>query len=104
MSDSARNLVAAILSNDELINTLANACTGQNTGNRIQYRSTDEEVHSLFHRGRPSAVNITGQAVPAFQTNINTERNMPSTSQGSHTAAPIYNLRPFTRKGPRQKR
>ncbi|RXN32478.1 G2 M phase-specific E3 ubiquitin- ligase-like protein [Labeo rohita] len=31
MSQSARNLVAAILSNDDLITTLANACTGPNT-------------------------------------------------------------------------
>ncbi|XP_067309237.1 uncharacterized protein [Pseudorasbora parva] len=29
---------------------------------------------------------------------------MPSTSQGPSTASPIYNLRPFTRKGPRQRR
>lgn len=101
MSESARNLVAAILSNDHLINTLANACTGQNTGNRTQHRSTDEEIYSLFHRGRANAVNFTAQEVPAYQANI-TERNMPSTSQGPPTA--IYNLRPFTRKGPRHKR
>lgn len=30
--------------------------------------------------------------------------NVPSTSQECPTTGPIYNLRPFTRKGPRQKR
>ncbi|XP_026062964.1 uncharacterized protein LOC113046235 [Carassius auratus] len=58
-------------------------------------------MYSLFHRGRANAVNFTAQDVPAHQANI-TERNMPSTSQGPPTA--IYNLRPFTRKGPRHKR
>lgn len=99
MSESARNLVAAILSNEEIINTLASACTGQNTGNRIQYRSTDEEIRSLFNRGRPN-MNLTGQAAPACQANFNT----PSTSQEPPATAPMYNLRPYTRKGPRHKR
>lgn len=98
MSESARNLVSAILSNEDIINTLANACTGQNTGNRIQYRSPDEEIYSLFHRGRPNAGNLPGQAGPVFQTNT------PSTSQVPPTTAPIYNLRPSTRKSPGHRR
>ncbi|XP_039681975.1 uncharacterized protein LOC120575324 [Perca fluviatilis] len=100
MSESARNLVSAILSNEEIINTLANACTGQNTGNgnRIQYRSPDEEVYSLFHRGRPNVGNLAGQAGPHHQANVNT----PSTStfnQVAPTTAPTYNFRPSTRSG-----
>ncbi|XP_037643179.1 uncharacterized protein LOC119498395 [Sebastes umbrosus] len=61
-------------------------------------------------------MSLTGQAVPVHQANfnqsgptapllsVNTERNTPSTSQIPFAAAPIYNLRPFTRRGPRNKR
>ncbi|XP_037626899.1 uncharacterized protein LOC119488923 [Sebastes umbrosus] len=61
-------------------------------------------------------MSLTGQAVPVHQANfnqsgptapllsVNTERNTPSTSQMPPAAAPIYNLRPFTRRGPRNKR
>ncbi|XP_030611803.1 G2/M phase-specific E3 ubiquitin-protein ligase-like isoform X3 [Archocentrus centrarchus] len=50
-------------------------------------------------------MNLSGQTAPEFQANIT--NNMPSTSTSqapSTTAGPVYNLRPFTRKGPRQKR
>ncbi|KAA8585582.1 hypothetical protein FQN60_004276, partial [Etheostoma spectabile] len=57
-----------------------------------------EEIYSLFHRGRPNAGNLPGQEVPVFQTNT------PSTSQVPPTTAPIYNLRPSTRKGPGHRR
>lgn len=77
MSESSQNLVVTIL-------LTLNACTGQNTGKCIQYCSTDEEINLLFLHGRLNVVNLTGQEVPAYQANINTERNMPSTS--------IYNV------------
>jgi len=60
MSQSARNLVGGILKNEDIINTLANVRTGQNPPDTpAQYRSSDEEVRSLFNRGRPTT---TGQA------------------------------------------
>ncbi|MEQ2185851.1 hypothetical protein GOODEAATRI_022386 [Goodea atripinnis] len=95
MSESARNLVAAILNDEHAINTLASACTNQSsTSNRIQYRTTDEEIFSLFQRGRQSATNAPG---PFASMDRLPSQEPPST-------APIYNLRPFTRKGPRPKR
>ena len=80
LSESARNLVSAILNNEDIINTLATACAGQrNVVNQTQYRSTEEEMHSLFHRGRPSNVNVAaGQTVP-----IHTDRNMPNFTPAS---------------------
>jgi len=53
MSQSARNLVAGKLNNEDIINTLAVACTGQNLPDTpAQYRSSDEEVSSLFNSGK----------------------------------------------------
>ena len=87
MSDTAENLVAAILGNEEPINTLANAYhfTSQNT-NVNYYPSMDQEIHSLFNRGR-------------YQANF--PRDMPALSQ--EAPAPIYNLHPYTvyTKGPK---
>ncbi len=99
MSQSARNLVAAVLSNDVIINALVNACASQNPPEtRAQCHTSDEKVRSLFNRGRPGP-STTGQAA-VYHTNL----SMPSTSQQCPTSAPLYNLHPFTRKGPRQKR
>ncbi len=99
MSQSACNLVAAILSNDVIINALVNACASQNPPEtHAQCHTSDEEVRSLFNQGRPGP-STTGQAA-VYHTNL----SMPSTSQQCPTTAPLYNLRPFTRKGPRQKR
>ena len=91
MSEAARDIVAAILSNEEIISTLANARV-----NNTQYRSTEEEVAAIFHRGRPRAA--AGQAVPAYQAMASVN------AQEAPTTAPIYNLRPFTRRGPRHRR
>lgn len=94
MSESARNLVATILNDKNAINTLAAACTSQsNTSTSTQYRTTDEELFSLFQRGRRPAENPPGP--PAMDRS-------PFPSQ--EPANPIYNLRPFTRRGPRSKR
>lgn len=69
-SQSAHNLVAAILNYEDIINT---ACTGQNPADTPdQYRFPDKEVRSLFNRGRHK----TGQAA-VYQANL----SMPSTSQ-----------------------
>jgi len=77
MSQSARNLIGGIN------NTLANACTGQNPpANPAQYRSSDEEVRSLFNRGRPTT---TGQAA-VYQANL----SMPSTSQDIYINIYMY--------------
>ena len=74
MSQSARNLVGGVLKNEDIFNTLANACTGQNPPDTpAQYRSSDEEVRSLLNIGRPTT---TGQAA-VYQANL----SMPSTSQ-----------------------
>ena len=88
MSDTAENLVAAILGNEEPINTLANAYhfTSQNT-NVNYYPSMDQEIHSLFNRGR-------------YQANF--PRDMPALSQ--EAPAPIQPASLYTRKVPRQKR
>lgn len=99
MAQSARDFVAAILSNDELVNALANACTSQNLpDNRAQSRTSEEEVRSLFNRGRP-VPSTTGQTV-FYNPNL----TMPSTTQQCLTTTPPYNLRPFTTRGPRRKR
>jgi len=74
ISQSAWNLVGGILKNEDIINTLANACTGQNPpATPAQYRSSDEEFRSHFNRGR---LTKTGQAA-VYQANL----SMPSTSQ-----------------------
>jgi len=73
-SQSARIIVGGILKNENTINTLANACTGQNPpDNPAQYRSPDEEFRSLLNRGR---LTTTGQAA-VYQANL----SIPSTSQ-----------------------
>ncbi|TKS65833.1 G2/M phase-specific E3 ubiquitin-protein ligase [Collichthys lucidus] len=96
MSQTAHKLVAAILNNEDMINTLANACQNPpNTPAHYPVRTSEEEVCSIFNRGRPT----TGQAA-AYRANL----SMPSTSQECPNTAPVYNLRPYTRKGPRHKR
>ncbi|KAM7390869.1 hypothetical protein PAMA_008863 [Pampus argenteus] len=76
-----------------MINTLANACQNPpNTPAHYPARTSEEEVRSIFNRGRPT----TGQAA-AYRANL----SMPSTSQECPNTAPVYNLRPYTRKGPR---
>ncbi|XP_060786877.1 uncharacterized protein LOC132892603 [Neoarius graeffei] len=78
-----------------MINTLANACENP-APTPAQYPArSNEEVRSIFNRGRPT----TGQAA-AYQAKLSTR----STSQECPTTAPVYNLRPYTRKGPRHKR
>jgi len=68
------SVVEGILKNEDIIHTLANACTGQNPPDtHAQYRCSDEEVRSLLNRGR---LTTTGQAA-AYQANL----SMPSTSQ-----------------------
>lgn len=68
MSESPRNLVSALL------NTLVNACTGQNnTGKHFQYCSTDEEMYSLFHRGRMQWTSQARQFLLIRQTLIQKE-------------------------------
>ena len=54
-----------------------------------QYRSTDEEMPSLFHCGRQSnvnfAANLSGQAVP-----IHADRNMPNFTPASTSQVPVW--------------
>ena len=98
MTQSARDLVAAILNDKAIVNTLANVCVGQYTEARAQhYCSSEEEVRSLFNRGRPGPPTVS-QA--ANQVNL----SMLSTSQECPPAAPVYKLRPYTRKGRGYKR
>jgi len=70
--------VAAILSNDKLL-----MHTEENTGNFLQYSSTNEEMHSLFKCWRPNSMKLTGLDVPAYQANIDRERNKHPTLQGA---------------------
>jgi len=74
--------VAAILSNDEHT-AYCIMHTEENTGNFLQYSSTNKEMHSLFNCGRPNSMKLTGLDVPAYQANIDRERNMHPTSQGA---------------------
>ena len=83
MSQAACNLVAAILSNEDMINTLANVCQNPpDTPAQYPAHSSDEEGRSIFNRGRPTT---TGQAA-AYQANL----SMPSTSQECPNTAPVY--------------
>lgn len=109
MSESARKLVAVLLGNEDLINTLANASTTQgnvNVVNSTQYRSTDEELSSLFRRESPAVMN-TSQPVmlPSYQASNVTDTQPPNQQQPPNVlSVPIYNLRPYTLQGPRQRR
>jgi len=73
MSQATRNLVAAILSNEDMINTLANACQNpSDTPAQYPAHSSDEEIRSIFNRGRPTT---TGQ-LTSYRANL----SMPSRS------------------------
>ncbi|KAK2821416.1 hypothetical protein Q7C36_020759 [Tachysurus vachellii] len=78
-----------------MVNTLVSACTSKSGAiNCTQYRTTDKEIYSLFHRGKKNAVGLC-QPIHGHLTGSTSnaiEGNIPPTPQEPYVSIPVYNL------------